>query len=145
MENNLELNNQAKEALRLSAKWSMFLAILGFIGVGFMALAGLIFSFSGVMTSTFSSTLNPAFGFYKYFGLFYILFAVLYYFPIYYFYKYAKQSKEALLYNDSKLLAEGLTNLMKHHKYLGIMALVIISIYILVFIFGIVAFAFAMR
>ena len=43
MENqSLELDQQAFEALRESAKWSMFLAIIGFIGIGLMVIAAII-------------------------------------------------------------------------------------------------------
>ena len=64
MENqtNLELNNQAVDALRESAKWSMFLAILGFIGIGIMIIAALLMGSAFAMMPTRRYLLKP----YKY-------------------------------------------------------------------------------
>ena len=45
----LHLNQTALDYLRESAKWSMFLAILGFVGIGFLALMAII------MTSVMSA------------------------------------------------------------------------------------------
>ena len=97
MEEKLSLNDLAIEALRESAKWCMFLAIVGFIGIGFMILAG---GFMMVAMSTIAN--NPAFGgvplggLKAYIGLIYIVIAALYFFPIYYLYKYATGTKRAL-------------------------------------------------
>jgi hypothetical protein len=38
--NKMTLNDFAVAALRESAKWCMFLAIVGFIGIGLMVIAG---------------------------------------------------------------------------------------------------------
>lgn len=46
MENNLSLNDQAVAALRESAKWSLFLSIVGFIGIGFLLIAAAIVGFA---------------------------------------------------------------------------------------------------
>ena len=42
MEQNLELNQLAKDALKEGAKWTFFLSIMGFIGVGLMVLAAIV-------------------------------------------------------------------------------------------------------
>ncbi len=44
---NLALSQAAMENLRNTAKWMNFLSIMGFIGCGFMVLAGLIMLISG--------------------------------------------------------------------------------------------------
>lgn len=71
----------------------------------------------------------------------YIVIAILYFFPIYYLFKYAQNTKMALQSSDSDLLANGLGYLKSHHKFLGIMMIIIISLYILIAIIGVVAFA----
>ncbi|MCK6607631.1 MAG: hypothetical protein L6Q46_04910 [Flavobacterium sp.] len=138
---NLELNQLAKEALREGAKWSFFLSIMGFIGVGFMILAALF------MTVALSSIPEEAtelgyFGALKgfmsflYFGL-----AALYFFPIYYLYKYSSNMKTALQFNDQNLLTDAFVNLKSHYKFLGISVIVVISLYILILFGGLFAIA----
>jgi hypothetical protein len=134
MEQNLELNQLAKDALKEGAKWTFFLSIMGFIGVGLMVLAAI------VMTITLS-TLPDEVGSFGFFGamknflsLFYLLMAVLYFFPIYYLYKYSSNVKTALQFNDSNLLADAFVNLKSHHKFLGISIIVIFSLYLLIII-----------
>ena len=141
--NEMKLNESAIAFLRESAKWSMFLAIIGFIGIAFMVVAGI---FMGTIMSAI-----PAMGggmssspFAMMPGLmagFYIVIAILYFFPIYYLFKYAQNTKVALQSANSDLLADALGYLKSHHKFLGIMMIIIISLYILIAIIGVVAFA----
>lgn len=147
-QNKLSLNDLAVEALRESAKWCMFLAIVGFIGIGFMVLFGAFMSvaMSAIPAmgdaSPYGSTMgaNPILAMKAYFGILYILIAVLYFFPIYYLYKYATGTKRALESSNSDVLSDALVNLKSHHKFLGITTIVVISLYIVVII-GVVIFA----
>ncbi len=142
MEEKLSLNELAIAALRESAKWCLFLAIVGFIGIGLMILAGAFMSLTMAAIGD-----NPAFGgvdpfggLKAYFGLIYIVFAALYFFPVYYLYKYATGTKRALESSNSDVLSDALVNLKSHHKFLGITTIVIISLYILIII-GVIIFA----
>lgn len=64
----------------------------------------------------------------------YILLAIVYAFPIYYLYKYATDAKMALSTANSDLLETALGHLKSHHKFLGIMMIIILSLYALIFI-----------
>jgi hypothetical protein len=138
MENNLELNQLAKEALREGARWTFFLSIMGFIGVGLMVIAGIF------MTATLSSLPDEmesfgALGAFKGFmSFFYIVMALLYFFPVYYLYNYSVKMKTALQTYDNNLLAEAFVNLKSHHKFLGITIIVILSLYLFIFLGAIV-------
>ncbi|WP_295337590.1 DUF5362 family protein [Flavobacterium sp.] len=124
----LHLNQTALDYLRESAKWSMFLAILGFIGVGFLALMAIM------MTSVMSmvpDTPGPFGAVSGIISIFYIVIAVIYLFPIYYLYRYASNTKKAIFSKDSQLLTDAFGALKSHHKFLGIAAIVVISLYIL--------------
>jgi len=142
-QNEIKLNEQAVDALRESAKWSTFLAILGFIGIGFMVLAAL---FMGSVTSLMPDT-NP-YGSASPFGamkgmisIFYAVMAAIYFMPVYYLYKYASDMKNALMSRNSEMVSNALVHLKSHHKFLGIMMIVLISLYILLIIGMIVFFA----
>ena len=138
MENqtNLELNQQAVDALRSSAKWSMFLAIIGFVGIGFMILAAI--AMTSVMSMFPSSPMSPIGNLKGFISGIYIVMALIYFFPVYYLYKYASDMKNALLSSSSDMVGVALGYLKSHHKYLGISIIVIISLYI-IFIIGIIA------
>lgn len=140
----MNLNETAIGFLKESAKWSMFLAILGFVGVVFMLIAGI---FMGTIMSNLPMGnemgnrmgSNPFSMMPGLIAVLYIIIAVLYFFPIYYLYKYADKTKIALQSANANMLTEGLGYLKSHHKFLGIMMIVIISLYILMF-FGIIIF-----
>lgn len=140
-QNNLELNEQAVAGLRESAKWSTFLAILGFIGIGFMVL-GAIFAgiaMSALPADPYGSGLNPFGAIKSFIPLIYLVFAAIYFFPVLYLYKYAKGMKDALNFQNSNTLSDAFVQLGKHHKFLGIMTIVMISLYLIIVV-GAVAF-----
>lgn len=136
MENNLSLNAQAVAALRESAKWSLFLSIIGFIGIGFLLIAAAIVGFAMSrledVSPGFSS--NPFITMKGFVSVIYVVIAILYFFPIYYLYKYASGAKNALQTYNSEQLSDALVNLKSHHKFLGITVIVIISLYIFMFV-----------
>jgi len=140
----MRLSQTAAEYLKESARWSFFLSIIGFIGIGFMMLAAVFVTFlSSLTNSAFGSSeanvLGPMQGMLS--GM-YVLLALLYFFPVYYLFKYAKGTKEALLLHDSDALEAALGYLKSHHKFVGIMMIVILSIYV-VALFGIIVAAAA--
>lgn len=150
-QNNLTLNDFAVDSLRVSAKWSMFLSIIGFIGIGFMIIAALFMytAMSAFDNAEFGASAGAGAGL----GImgamkgllaaFYVVIAVIYFFPVYYLFKYATGMKQALNSSNSDLLSDALGYLKSHHKFLGIMTIVIISLYIITII-GTILFAASM-
>jgi len=147
-EEKLEITNSAISFLEETRKWTMFLSILGFIGIGFMVLAAL---FMGTFVSTMSNALGDQIpggfpmggGGGVFFTIFYLLFALLYFFPVFYLYKFSNYTKKALDSRDSQLLSEAFSNLKSHYKFIGILAIIIIGIYLLIFIFMLLGGALA--
>lgn len=144
-QNKLTLNDLAIDALRESAKWCMFLAIIGFIFIGLMLIMG---AFMSVVMSAvpdnnpaFGGAMNPFSAIKGFIGIFYILFSLLYFFPVYYLFNYAKGTKLAFESGNSEVLTKALVNLKSHHKFLGIMTIVMISLYILIIIGSVIFFA----
>jgi hypothetical protein len=142
-QNKLELNELAIDSLRVSAKWCTFLSIMGFIFIGLMLLIGLIaaVSFSAISSQPELEglgSMNPMLGFMKYLPLLYILIAAVYFFPVYYLFKYASGMKKALNLRNTDMVADSLSYLKSHHKFLGIMTIVFISLYIVVIIGAII-------
>lgn len=128
----LHLNDSAKGFLKEAAKWGYFLSILGFIGVGFIVmaalLAGAIFtSIGSMMPGEIVGKFGSVFGIMI--SVIYLLIAALYFFPIYYLNKFSSNLKLAITNNDSVRLANSFEYLKSHYKYIGIMALIMLSFY----------------
>jgi hypothetical protein len=124
--------------LNTAAKWAKFLAILGFIGIGIMVVAGLAIglftAFSGVMQSTSHFPFPMGF-----LGFIYVIFAAVYVMPVIYLNNFSNNISKAVAFRETAILTEALLSLKRHLKYLGIMTIAFIATYILVII-GVVIF-----
>lgn len=135
----LVITTSSKNHLLYAAKWASFLSTIGFISLGLMIFGGLLMFAIG---SSFSGIRGVApLGM---FSLIYIGAAAIYFFPIYYLYLFAKKIKKALNSANQSDLEGGLEYLKSLFKFLGIFTIIIISLYILIFLIGIVA-ALAIR
>jgi len=124
----LELTKESKIFLKEATNWAKFLAILGFIGVGFMVVVGLAF---GSIISAFNPAMNdmpmPSFAF----GFIYIIIAIIYFFPVLFLYRFVIHSQKALSLSDTGQLSEAFKNLKSHYQFIGILAIIFIGLYIL--------------
>ncbi len=130
-----QLTSAAVGFLQESAKWSKFMAIIGFIGIGLMVMVSLFMAigFGAIGSTNMSALPFPM----SVLSIIYVVFAAVYFFPVYYLYQYATKTSAALHSKNKQLLTDGLENLKSHHKFLGIFTLIIISLYGFIFIFAI--------
>lgn len=126
-EHSLISNSEINDYLLQTAKWGKFLAILGYIGLGIFALAGLAslgdMSNSGLMIGNNTPTGLILF--------FYLAFAILNYFPVTYLYRYSVKIKQGVQLEDIAITTEAFQNLKSLFKFMGIFTIVILSIYVL--------------
>lgn len=140
----LQLTATAQDFLRETGKWAKFLSILGFIFIALFVLFGLFFFALG---STMDSAMAQAGGGMSPFGALtggflgglYIVFAIIYFFPVLYLFRFSAKIGDALASKNSQLLADALENLKSHYKFLGIVAIIMIAFWILSLVFGIIA------
>lgn len=127
---NLTINQPTRDFLLETTKWAKFLAIMGYIGIGFLVLAGIIvgiaFSFIDEM-----KTIGFPMGL---IGLVYVIIAVVYYFPVTYLYRFSVQARSGLMFNNQETFTSGIENLKSHYRFIGIFTIVILSIYALILI-----------
>ncbi len=119
------INDEIKDYLLESARWAKFLSIVGFIGLGLMVLASIIIAIAGSSFNLFSNRSQP---------IWIVIMAVFYYFPINYLYQFSNGIKQGLNSNNQEIFTSALKNLKSHYKFIGILTIVVISIYILIFL-----------
>jgi len=129
----MQLGEQAKSHLQEAAKWAVFLSIVGFIVIGLMII--LSFTIGSVLANLpidYLGGLSPQF-----FSYFYLIFAGIYFIPVYYLYLFGTKMKAALLNEDNDLLTFGLKKLKSLYKFLGILTIVAFSFYFILMLFGV--------
>lgn len=134
----LSVSPEAKYYLSKTRKWTKFFAIMGFIGIGFLIIMALFVTtlFSGMPQQQFSSfAAIPTF----FISLIYIVMAAIYFAPVMYLYKYSKHSNLALLNNSDDELTNTFKYMYKHYQYMGIVCIVIFSLYAFVIVGSIFA------
>jgi hypothetical protein len=135
----LHVDHESTSYLGEAAKWTKFLSIIGFI---FCFLIIIVAFFVGAI---FSSPVMDRYG-----GtasaigagsitLIYILIGLLYFFPCLYLFNFSTKMQAALRNNDQTQLNQSFKNLKSCFKYMGILTIIIIAIYLLVIIVAVVA------
>ena len=143
MEDNLHVQNgenlvidwRSKEFLKETAKWTKFLAILGFVGIGLMVLGSLVMLFA---PSSLMSNGDFPFGGKIFMMLLYLAFAVLYYFPISYLYQFSENTKKAIENNDNNAIRDAFEFLKSHYKFMGILTIILLAFYAIMIFIGLI-------
>jgi len=129
-ENSAMSNAQISECLMETSKWGKFLAILGYVLMGFLVLLALVTIVGFSFMAKAAGKGVPTF----WIGLVYIVFAGIYYIPVTYLYRFSVQMKQAIQTNDESLYASGFQNLKSLFKFTGIFTIVILSLYALILV-----------
>lgn len=134
------ITTATKRAFQKAAKWSSFLAVVGFIGVGLMVLGAVSMMVFGSAMSEFSQTAGFPSGV---FGVIYLLVGGLYFIPILRLMRFANYTKAWLSSDSSSDLESGIQNLAGMFTFIGVLTAIILSLYALVIV-GMFAFGMGM-
>ncbi len=132
----MELSAQSVIYLNDTRKWTLFFSILGFIFMGIMIL-GVIFMLT--IFGSMSPMASPASGMGVMLAFFYLALGALYFFPIYYLFKFSTHSKNAIYSENSEQIELAFKFLRLHYKFIGILTIIILAIYVLIFIIAAIA------
>ena len=137
LDNNLgsvgnELELRTRDYLTTAGKWGRFLAILGFIGCGLIVILGLVSLAMSRSNNGIWSVLMT------------VAITIIYFLPSLYLFRFSAAAIETGQTGSSADLEESMLNLKKFLKYLGILIIVMISIYTMI-IAGAFLFASSMR
>lgn len=138
----LQLSPTSQTFLSETAKWGKFIAIIGFIGCGFIIIIAFFIpsiysslsTLQGVPSQLASgSSIGITIG--------YILISALLFFPCLFLYRFSTKMKVALKTVSQENFDASFKNLKSMFKFYGIFTIVMLSIYALVFIFAMLALA----
>jgi hypothetical protein len=140
----LQVDNGNIPYLTEAAKWAKFLSIIGFIICAMLVLTGVFWgtflaaSFAEV-DSEFKSLEGIGTGL---FTIWFVIIALLYFFPSLYLFNFASKMQTALRNSDQISLNTSFKNLKSCLKFWGIFLIIILCFYALVIIFAILGTAF---
>jgi hypothetical protein len=125
-EKKIEIGPETLKNLNATWKWTMFLSVLGYIFLGLLIIAGLA-------TSTFLTafkTREANLGIPESMFIVVILVgAAIYFFPIFFLFRFSRNTRDAIQNHDSKKLDKAFRNLRIYFTYTGILVIVVLSIY----------------
>lgn len=132
------ISETSRQNLLETSKWSLFLSIVGFIGLGLMLIGSLMFISMANEINSFSYGRRNDFPL-EGLGLIYIIMTILFFFPVYYLFKFAITMKAALGSSNPIGFDEATGFLKSHYKFNGFMTIIIMSIYALLLFVGMFA------
>ena len=134
LETKLELNPEGLGYIENIRKWALFLSILGFIFVGFCALVGVGASLAiGLLARGSELRAVPSF----FLMLFYPVMGLVYFFPIFYLYRFAVYAKQGVQTMSPSAITLALGYLKKHYTFIGILTIVAIALIPLAIMFAV--------
>ena len=142
LNSDLQVSPQAQTYLSESARWGKFLAIMGFILCGIMAVVAFFLpaflsrlppynSMPGAYASSVQAGMT----------IVYLLLALLLFFPCFYLYKFSVKMQSAVKSASQENFDESLMNLKSMFKFYGIFTIILLSFYALIFVIAMIALA----
>jgi len=132
----LTINENNKKDLLVAAQWAKVLAIFGYVGMGFMILVGLGMLLGGSALGGSAASAGIPIGVLI---LLYFVLAAVYYLPVTYMYRMAKNFKEAINDSTQTSLDMGISYLAKFFKFSGYTVVGIIILYAVVLVGSLIA------
>ena len=145
----LTIDPSTKAHLSETARWARFLAITGMISLALVVIFGLLYSIwistmvDSMQNQNSFQTAQPfatglAFGS----AILFIIVASVAFFPLLYMFRFANQMKTALYGNDQELLNRSFQNLKKYFRYLGIITIISLAMWLVwLLVFGVAIFS----
>jgi hypothetical protein len=140
-EKSFQINETTIGFLAEIAKWAKFLAVIGYIFIGFMVIVSIIVGLflpslnneilaNGGSATGVNSTLLTSI---------YLIMAAIYVYPVYALYSFASGTQKLIKNNDENELENSFKKLKGFFKYFGILTIVALAFYVLIIIAAIFA------
>jgi hypothetical protein len=104
-------------------KWAKFIAIISFVGIGLLVMMGVIMGLvMDSLTSAAGQAPMPFSGIV--FMVIYIAIAIVYFFPVYYLFRFSEDMGNALASGSEEVMTSAFQYLKSHYKFIGILMIV---------------------
>lgn len=135
----LVLNSKSKIFLREISKWTFFFSIMGFVSIFLIVVIAILMGtvYAPMLDMVAQQQGLQSLGVIV--TITYLVMAVLYFMPVLYLFKFSKKMKSALLTKNDDILADAFENLKSHYKFIGVLTIIMISLYVLLIGFSLVA------
>ena len=135
----IEIEPETLKTLNTIRKWSIFIAILGFMFLGLMIVIGLI---AGTFLSAFSpGETGPGLP-ESYLLISYFIVGIVFFFPNLFLFRFSKHTAHAIQNLDKQEFYKAFRNLKLYFVYFGILLIIVLSIYIVALILSGTSLAF---
>ena len=142
----LGIDQLSKDHLMEASRWAKFLAIVGFVVCALVFIAGI---FAGSFFSTLSDRLGSEYKgmldvgsiFSTFLAIIYIGIAILYFIPCLFLFRFANYIKVAFTSGEQIDLNKSFQNLKKMFRFMGILTIIVLCFYLLIFLIGIAGVA----
>ena len=135
----IEIEQETLNQLNTTRKWTMFLAIIGFIFLGLFIVMGVI---AGTFLSAFNSV-ETGLGIPE--SLMFVIFlavAVIYFIPVLFLFRFSKHTAHAVQTLDKQEFHKAIKNLKSYFVYLGILLIILLTFYVVALIVAGTSMAF---
>ncbi len=135
----IEIAQETLNNLNTTRKWTMFLAIIGFIFLGLFIVIGVI---TGIFLSAFNSGATSMGIPESLLEVIFIILAIVYFFPVLFLFRFSKHAAHAVQTLDKQELHKAFQNLNSYFAYLGVLLIIVLSFYIVALIVAGTSMAF---
>lgn len=144
--NGLVITDEIRSYLKEVAKWGKFLSIVGLVSIVLMIILALFMGlFMGSAMDAMGGGANAGVGFMSgtFLAAIYIIIGILYVMPVLYLYRFSTKLKVALANDNQEVLNNSFMNLKSLFKFMGILTVIVIILYALMFLIGGIGAIFA--
>lgn len=134
--NELIISNESKHHLLQISKWGVFLAVIGYIGIGLIVIVGLVMMVGFGRSNMFGMAPETT-----WLSVVYLIIVIIYFFPVRYLHRFCLDIKHAIEHNQQQSVDDGFRNLKSLFKFMGIFTIVMVSIYLIAFAISMMVFA----
>lgn len=126
----MNINSVSYASLSEVRKWTLFFAILGFVGIAILLIMAVVMMVVLPAINAGMPTPLPM----GLIGIVYLIFSAICILPVIYLLQFSNRLRTALVTRNSETLGLALKSLMLHFRTIGIITIVIISLYLLILV-----------
>ncbi len=127
-EKTLQISKSSESYLKETSGWTYFFSILGAVFIGLLVIGSITLA---IIFSTINNENMPAFSGMA-IGLIYLIISLVYFFPVYYLFRFSSNMKKAIESKDSNNLELAFKSIKSHFKFMGFLTIIFIAIYVII-------------